>query len=86
MGQASARDEILHAISLSKTQFQTGLALAESPSGLEGDALVISTPEIDEMITRGLIAQAGDHYHATPLGSGLLRAIANYIAAAATED
>lgn len=75
-------EEVLHAIKLTNPQFRFGLALAATPEGLTSERIAMpSKEEIDELIDRGFIMQTGDHFHATVMGSGLLKAIAAYVVA-----
>lgn len=61
------------------------MALIATPAGLSRDTLWsmngLSDGEVRELVTRGFISQKGNQYHVTAMGSGLLQAIADFVAA-----
>lgn len=81
-------EEVLHLLHLTSRQYRIGLDLAATPEGLS--RAVIETyhhptaEELAELIERGFVTEHDSHYHATHMGSGLLKAIAEFVRATAS--
>jgi hypothetical protein len=77
--------EVLSALQLTSKQFQISLELASTPGGLTLEAVhgkfSPSENELIELIARGFILRRNGYFHASIMGAGLLKAIADFVAA-----
>jgi hypothetical protein len=72
--------EILRSYLLAPAQFQILADLTAHPDGLRSEALQhgASEEQIEELLSRDLMVLTGEHYHATAVGTGMVKAISSF--------